>query len=249
MYKTVTLPAGTPLYRTPEHPKGAEKVEWFSQDPEGIRIYSPDRRVSEFKAVRDVVLLDVWTPETWEWLYATFPASKYDLDMYSGRATHFATEMDPTNDFVKLFYDPMPAAFAGGTIESKRQTGDIYMDARSPMDYHVLKWRGLVWGPHPGEYKRHSSLMWDSVFVDLVRSTLQSAGVDGLYAPILPAPKHLISHLGLRKAFHDEVVVFPPVNEKVALVKQGGRRKRTGRRSRFNKQMRLTRRNAVHLKR
>jgi hypothetical protein len=247
-YKTITVSKGTMLYRTPEHPKGGEEVEWFSQDPESSRIYSPDGRVSEYKTARDLVLLDVWTPETWGWLYTTFPASKYDLDMYSGRGTHYVTEIDRTNDFVKLFYDPMPAPFTGGTLEPKRQSGNVYMNAQSPMDYHVLKWRGLTWGPHHGEYKRYSSLLWDSVFVDLVRQKLP-AEVDGLYAPILPAPNHLIPHLGLRKAFHDEIVVFPPIGPKVALVKQGGRRKTTKRRSRFNKQMRLTRRNAVHLKR
>jgi len=236
------------LYRTPEYPKGEDDTEWFSQDPESVRGYSPEGRLSEFRTARDLVLLDVWTPETWAWLYTTFPGSKHDLDDYSGKGYHYVTESDRNNDFVALYYDPIPKPFEGGTIEPRTQSpATMHFDAQSPKNYHVLTWRGLTWGPHIGEYKRGSSLGLDYSFAELVRSA-SLPDIDGFYAPILPAPAHYIDHLGLRKAFHDEVVVFPRVTGKVTLVRQGGRRKKTKRRSRFHKQVRLTRRNAIHLK-
>lgn len=251
MYKTITLPPGTVLFRTPEYPKGGDESQWFSQDAESSRVYSRDGRVSEFQTTRPLVLLDVWTPETWTWLYTTFPGSKYDLDSYSGKGYLWESESDPSGDFVKKFYDPIPKPFEGGTVETKTGPKPLPFGLGPPAEpkkYSVLNWRGLTWGPKVGEYKRASDLAADHSFADLVKSAALP-GVDGLYAPILPAPRHFIPHLGIRKAFHDEVVVFPRVAGKVTLVKQGGRRKKsTRRRSRFNKQMRLTRRNAIHLK-
>jgi hypothetical protein len=245
MYKTIALPSGTSLFRSPEVSKGTDEPVWFAPDRESARMYSSDGRASEFKASRDLVLLDLWTPETWAWIQR----QGIETGSYSGTGYTYITESDPTNDFVKLAYDPMPSVFPGGTIEPRTQSqATLHVDAHSPRAYHVLSWRGLIWGPHRGEYKRSSDLGLDYAFIELLRDHLPKE-IDGIFSPPVPGPRHKIDHLGLRKVFHGEIVVFPPAAEKVALVTQGGRSRRRRRRSRFHKQVRLTRRNALHTKR
>jgi hypothetical protein len=249
-FTTVTLPPGTRLFRSAPYEKDPSEPVWFTQTEAIAKGYSPEERASEFTPSKDLVLLDLWTPDSWAWIRskAESPMDTLDIDSYSGTGYVYETEDDRSNDFVKAFYTPLPDAFAGGVLEPRTQTKEITLNAKSPLKYHVLNWRGLPWGPHKGEYKRYSSLGLDTGFITFLRRILPKE-IEGVLSPIVPAPMHSVRPLGLRKAFHDELVLFPPIESKLTVVKQGGRRrKQTRRRSRFNKQVRLTRRNAVHLK-
>ncbi len=211
----IRMPAGTILYSGNTWETGfkaegnslADSGMWFSWTESiarGYQKWEPTTNLispRRYKALRDLDLLDLWTPAAWESVFAEIGIDDNDLGEFSGIGR---TTDDKRRTFV-------PASKATGLFP-----GSECKDS----ECSTMEWRGLLWGPNKNNYKRNSRDAYDNGTVVKIYAAFPG-GIDGIFA--LPTPSDAHNHPSftnpiLYRVFHEEINIRPPFTEKLALV-------------------------------
>ncbi len=218
----IRMPAGTILYSgntwdtgfkpEPDASKDDPYTQsgmWFSWVSVTASGYNRDMKPKSYRALRDLDLLDLWTPAAWESLFSEFGDDVY-LTEFAGISRESA------KPFVKL----------------SKETGFFANSQCKDDECTTMEWRGLIWGPNLGNYKRMSRYEYDTGAIDKVYKAFPT-GIDGVFA--LPTPSDSSDYPWLRnptvrRVFHEEINIRPGYSDRLAIVK-GGQRKKSTRRS------------------
>ena len=237
----ITIPKGTTLYRgcwdKDQQVVGTESTMYFTQSKIVAKEYSKNGCFVTIIKLADIQLLDLSTEEAWKRIDAVKWVANPEKESYKG--VKYETD---NRQFIEL--TEKSGLFPDGVVESppcpnKFEPSSLMRKPPPPKPQEIcktMKWHGLLWGPLEGQFKRHSDLGSDLVFLEELRKKCKEGYPDlcaeGIYAPPLPAPRHVMmdEEKDHRGVFHDEIALFGVPAEKFQLVAQGARRKKTLRR-------------------
>lgn len=210
---------------------------WMSTDPQLARKYGNCVFQYEPTKGKPLRLLDIWSPTVIRLIDSISPGFTPDSKRawfrdYTGRTSTKSQDVPTVQKIGPI----------GGGPTEKVNALTIFDESYFTNEGTALVWRGLTWGDERGQFSRYSVADSDAWVTSLMFQIVNTTGLDGLYAPILPS--HFHNGTSIQNVFDEEFIVLKSslASKYTISSTQGGKRRKTRRnhkKSRFMSSKRM----------